>query len=86
MKLIKARELATEYRFVIHLDETKVNRDGEPDPTYVFECVWGKEPPEGQTKAQYLAMIKREMKLLAQGELSSRLATGTILTMEGTIL
>lgn len=84
MKLIKARELATEYQFSVHLDETKF-KDGEPDPDYVVEYTWGKEPPPGRTKAQYLNDIKREIKLLTQHELARRLASETALSMEGTV-
>jgi hypothetical protein len=43
-----------------------------PDPAWVCEWVWGKEPPEGQDVATYLQACKREALLLAEGELARR--------------
>jgi hypothetical protein len=61
---------ATEYYFLVHMDETKKLADGSPDPVYVREYRWGINPPPGQTEAEYLANIKNEISLLVADELS----------------
>ena len=85
MKLITAREHSTEYRFSVHIDEAQRLPDASPDPAYVVEYRWPKQPPEGQSPAAYLASIQREMRLLAQLRLAEA-APGTPLLMEGATL
>lgn len=41
--------------------------DGTAGNSYLYE--WGKRPPEGQTKTQYLQSCKREAQLLAEDEI-----------------
>lgn len=85
MKLIMARERPTDYLIRVHLDPTKTV-NGQPDPAYIEEFTWGKEPPEGLTKQAYLAMIRRETKLLCEARLAQRTARpseGTRLAIEG---
>lgn len=84
MKILAAEERATEFFYRIHIDDTKLIQDGTPDPRYVREFNWGKEPPEGQSVDQYLAAIKREMKLLCEDEL--RRMTTTPLADQGEAL
>lgn len=43
-----------------------------PDPAWVCEWTWGKEPPEGVTVTDYLLACKREAELLAVEELAKR--------------
>lgn len=90
MKLITARELPTQYFFQVHTDETKLKLDGTPDPAYVREFTWGKTPPTGVTKAQYLTSIQREIKLLVDAETTATDAAdptkATKLTIEGATL
>lgn len=85
MKLITARELPTEYLFRVHLDEAKVDTKGDPEPAHVQEFRFGLEPPLGQTKTQYLANIKSEVKLLCQLEVAPA-PTGIKLAEEGQAL
>lgn len=70
MKYLIAEKQATQYFFLVHMDETKTLEDGSPDPAYVREYTWGIEPPEGQTEQEYLANIKREIGLLVEDELA----------------
>lgn len=75
MKLLTARDLGTEYRLVVHLDDTKLI-EGNPDPVYVREFRWGKDMP--------LARVKAETKLLAQLELAKMTPSGgSVLAGEG---
>jgi len=53
------------YLFKVHIDTTKIQNDGSPDPAWVLEYRWCKEPPEGQSLQEYLATCKREAELLA---------------------
>jgi hypothetical protein len=46
-KILSARRVPVEgYRYRVHLDTDKVRSDGEPDPAYVREWVFGDAPPE----------------------------------------
>lgn len=85
MKVLLARDTGTEFRFRVHLDDTKVDANGEPDPEWVEEFAWGKEPPPGRTPTQYLADIQREMKMLCEQRLAAK-NQGAPLSMEGQTL
>lgn len=85
MKIIEAKDMSTEYCFCVHIDETKLDANGKPDPAYLKDFTWGKQPPIGQTATQYLTSIKKEMKLLCQLELE-KLNVGIPLAMEDTVL
>lgn len=96
MKLLAARDLGTEYRLIIHLDDSKVT-DGEPDPAWVMVQRWMRAPglkDDGtplMTAAQWRQAIQREGKALAEAELARRQAatsTGTVIAgfAEGSVL
>ena len=74
MKFLIAEKQPSQYYFQVHMDETKTLSDATPDPNFVREYAWGIQPPEGQTKQEYLASIKREIGLLVADELT-RMAT-----------
>lgn len=59
MITVTAVEAATSYVFTA--------TDGTEENTFV--CEWGKQPPEGQTKTEYLQSCKREATLLAEDEI-----------------
>lgn len=61
-----AFDAGTVYQFRVHLDTTKVLEDGTPDPEWVNEYTWGKQPPVGQTAQVYLTNCKREAEGLAK--------------------
>lgn len=61
MTYLTAEKQATQYFFCVQLDNS---------PENVREFSWGLKPPEGQTDAQYIASIKREIGLLVADELS----------------
>lgn len=87
MKLITAREKNGSYIFRVHTDPAKVV-DGEPDPVYVEEYVFGTQRPEGVNKSDYLENCKREARLLAELARDQRKAArvdspGTKLAFEG---
>lgn len=84
MKIIEATEFPNEYLYKIHIDDTKIDDAGKPLPEYIQEFKWGNAPPEGQTKAKYIANIKREMKLLCELKLSS--LNGTPMADTGKVL
>lgn len=84
MKLITAREHSTAYRFRVHLDESKTDSQGGPDPAYVKEYRFSKTPPPGQTAAEYLARVLAEVKALAA--MSAAADTAVALPAEGTTL
>jgi len=71
MQFLKAEEQATQFYFVVLLDESKLQEDGSPDPAYVREYAWPKTPPVGVSKTDYIASMKREMQLLAEIELAA---------------
>lgn len=85
MKVLVAREVPGRGFLVrVHLDETRRLGDGIPDPEAVREVVFPSEAPEGQTKAQYLAAIRREVKVLGQHELARlQKSAETVLSFEG---
>jgi hypothetical protein len=64
VKYLLAEKTATSYHFLIWTDETKKLENGTPDPFFVKEFEWGLTPPEGQTEANYITSIKREIELL----------------------
>lgn len=87
MMTVKAYNAHDGYRFVVVLDDGKQipdpslpppeegQADTRPmvqDPAWVMEMTWGKEPPNGQTLAEYLANCKREAELLGAEELARR--------------
>lgn len=72
MKLLKFRLMANgNIRVVIHLDTTKVDAEGNPDPAWVYELTWPQKPANLGVNA-YRDQIKQESKLLAQVELAKR--------------
>jgi len=87
LKLLKARETPDSYRLAVHLDETKLDNAGNPDPAFVAVYNWNKTRPGGMTKLQHLAQIRTETKALAQAEAARRNADeGTQLAGEGNTL
>lgn len=62
MLITTAVETASAYVFTVS--------DGTDENTFVYE--WGKEPPEGQTKTEYLKACKREAELLAADEIARK--------------
>jgi hypothetical protein len=72
MKYLTAEKQTTQYYFLVHTDEAKTLEDGTPDPSYVKEYSYGLDY-EGLGYANenaYLDMIKREIGLLVDDELS----------------
>ena len=63
-----------------------------PDPAWVAEWRWGKQPPAGVTATAYRAMLRNEAKALAGVERTKRQAVasgdgiGTALSFEGQTL
>lgn len=87
------------FLFYVHLDDTRLIPDPAqpkptegkpdtrplvPDPNWVVERKWAASPPPGRTRTQYLADIRREMRLLCQLELQQLQAQET--PVEGTPL
>jgi hypothetical protein len=88
VKLLRFRKLADDsIRIVVHLDETKLGPDGQPDPAWIYMAQWPPKPA-GVTVAAYIDMVKREAKLVAQLRLAELRADteGTLLTGEGETL
>ena len=84
MKMLVARETDMAYHFEVHLDETKLDKNGDPNKNYVVSYDWSKQIPDGLTESVYLVNIKKEIKLLSQLELSKRIVgVGTKLAGEG---
>jgi hypothetical protein len=82
MQLLRFRQRDDgQIRVVVHLDDTKITDEGDPDPSYVWSATWPTKP-QGITANAYADMIKREAKLLAQAELDKRQAVGN----EGTAI
>jgi len=70
VKYLKAEKQATQYYFLVLIDDTKYLEGGTPDPIYVREYSWSLYPPEGVTTSQYLTNIKVEIQAFADWELS----------------
>ena len=86
MKLLLARERGGVLRFRVHLDEGRLGADGQPDPAWIEEWRWTATAPDGRTRPQYLADIRRELRLLADARLADLAAppdTGVALPGEG---
>jgi hypothetical protein len=91
MKLLRFRELPTQFVARVQLDDTQVLADGTPDPAWVAEYRYGKDRNPGETKAAYLTRLRGEVRALALEELARRQATangdeGTALAGEGAVL
>lgn len=89
MTILKHRKRADgSFYLAVHLDETKL-LDGQPDPAWVREFEWAPKP-DGTTQADYVAMQKRETKLLCQlalTEMNASASAGTAVTgSEGSTL
>jgi hypothetical protein len=70
MQLLRFRKLPNDsVRIVVHLDETKLTDDGQPDPEWVYDATWPPKPAN-MTAQAYTDMVKREAKLLAQAQLA----------------
>jgi hypothetical protein len=91
MQLLRFRKRPDDsIRIVVHLDDTKVTEDGDPDPAWIYEATWSPKPAN-MTAQAYTDMVKREAKLLAQAELAKLQAgenenPGTALAGEGATL
>jgi hypothetical protein len=85
MQILKHRRAQDgSYRLLIWLDESKTV-EGEPDPNYVRRFDWASKPA-GVLVADYVAMQKRETKLLCEAELAELAAQdnqGTAVGGEG---
>lgn len=68
MTYLTAEKQATQYFFRVQMDD---------NPENVREFAWGLTPPEGQTDAEYIANIKREIGLLVDDELARMTAPST---------
>lgn len=83
MKVLEARYISGEgYRFVIHLDTTRVDANGVPDPVWVRQWTWGEAPPPGQTQAAYRQFMRDSVRELARKERRDQQA-GTAMAEEG---
>lgn len=78
MQLLSARRAGSTFRYRVHLDETKLDAAGQPDPAFILENGWSTEPRgPSETVAAYTArltvfeaMARREMRLLCQARLA----------------
>lgn len=94
MRLITARRTSGNATLAVHLDTTKVDGQGNPNPTYVLTRTWRMPKRQGgETVQQYAARmapwvdgIKADMRTLCQGrlaELEEAADPGTALPGEG---
>ncbi len=82
MKLLRARETATAFVHVVHTDTSKVMEDGKPDGNFVRVFRHDSDfTGTGLTKAQYVARIRRQIKLELLG--GNGLDEGAALAGEG---
>lgn len=83
MQILKHRKRPDgSYRLLVWLDETK-ELDGEPDPAYVRRFDYAPKP-QGITQADYVAMQRRETKLLLEHEAAvADTSAGTSMQGEG---
>lgn len=65
IKCLVAEKQATQYYFKYTFDDTKT------DDSYIREWTYGLQPLEGMTDADYVAMMRKELPLLAQAELDA---------------
>ena len=84
MKILRLRLLSTgQYRIVVHLDTSKTDGSGNPDPDYVVELRWPGRP-DGMTHAAYLQQERPHIREHCQAVLAFRVATeGNALPGEG---
>jgi hypothetical protein len=87
MRILRLRRLTTnEYRIVVHLDTSKVDEDGNPDPNYLLEIRWPARP-DGMTHADYLQQQRPLIREHCQQYLAHESATeGPALPGEGETL
>jgi hypothetical protein len=75
MKILRLRLLSTgEYRIVVHLDTTKVDAAGNPDPDYIFMANLPAKP-EGMTHVEYLTQERPRVRQMCQRFLNHHDAT-----------
>lgn len=87
IRCLTARARPGGYFVRVHLDEARVDADGQPDAAYVREYVFALPPPPSVTAAAYRSGVTAEVRLLAQAELAALTpAAGTALSIEGTVL
>jgi hypothetical protein len=71
MQILKHRRAQDgSYRLLVWVDESKTV-EGAPDPNFVRRFDWAPKPT-GVSVADYVAMQKRETKLLCEAELAAQ--------------
>jgi hypothetical protein len=71
MKLLTARERDNSFVLRVHLDDTKLV-NGQPDPDWVKQFVYGNVPPANVTRNNYIQHIRRDVKGLCELEIARR--------------
>ncbi len=96
MKMLLARRTGRGFRFVVHLDTTKLLADGAPDPVWTFSARWtAPARADDETIAAYTtrlaawaAGIRADLKISAVAALAELVEAndpGTPLPQEGQI-
>ena len=67
-KFLKAEKQNTQYYFQVHIDESKKQADGSPDPAFVKDFSFPVFPPEDKTNKEYLDQIKADLDGLVRYE------------------
>lgn len=62
IKILEATEYADRNHFLCHIDDSKVDDEGNPLPEYCMEFNWGKDVD--------LSAARREMRLLCEQRLA----------------
>lgn len=66
-KVLEAKHIpGVGYRYRVHVDTSKRDTEGNPNPDYVYEWTWGSDPPPGENVAKYRENIEAQMQALAE--------------------
>jgi len=72
-RILDAHETETETVLVIHLDEGRVTRDGDPDPASVRTFSWPRfnaANPRNETRRVYLDRVMEQARGMAEADLA----------------
>lgn len=83
-KITRAERVGRNIEIDVLLDVTQVDDQGEPLPGMVHRFVWGTEPPEGVSQADYERSIRQEVRAKVKTRVQAmRPAQPVRLSLEG---
>jgi len=88
-RILDAHETETTTILVVHLDEGRVTRDGDPDPAYVREFSWPRYDPKNganESRRAYLDRVLDGARALAERGIAEAEAEVRVEDLTGKVL